>query len=306
MELRQLEIFQALAAELNFTRAAARVHCVQSNVTTQIRALEAEFGAPLFERLGKTVRLTEAGQRLLPYADQVLRLLKEAQAVAVQGNQPSGKLMAGSPETVVTYRLPRILRRFQERFPRVELIFRPLSSVEIWQQITNGNLDFVFTIGEMVEHPSLVVEYLSPEPMTLIASPKHPLANRNGVRAADLEQETFLLTEHGCAYRRKLEKVLAAEGVVPRSVLEFDSVEAIKQCVALNMGIAVLPRITLSAELERGSLATLTWKGPDLTMATQMAWHKDKWVSPAMAAFLGTVREAGGLTAAASPTRTGS
>lgn len=291
MELRQLEIFQALARELNFTRAAARVHCVQSNVTTQIRALESELGVPLFERLGKRVRLSEAGHRLLPYADQVLRLTKEAREIAVEGDQPSGKLMAGSPETVVTYRLPQVLRRFQQRFPKVELAFRPLSSAIAWQEIARGDLDFVFLIDQVLDHPNLVVEQLSEEPMTLIASPKHPLAKARRVRATDLKDETFLLTERGCSYRCRLEKALLAEGVAPRSVLEFDSVEAIKQCVALNMGVAVLPQVTLCAELKRGSLNALRWAGPDLTMATQMAWHKGKWVSPAMSAFLGVVRE---------------
>src|SRR5450631_3714007 len=123
MEIRQLEIFQALAAELNFTRAAARLHCVQSNVTTQIRALETELGVPLFERLGKKVLLAEAGQRLLPYATQVLQLLREAQSVAANAETPGGRLCVASPETVVTYHLPPILRLFQQKFPRVELSF---------------------------------------------------------------------------------------------------------------------------------------------------------------------------------------
>src|SRR5258708_10572487 len=88
MELRQLEIFRALSEELNFTRTAERVHCVQSNVTTQIRSLEAELGVPLFERLGKQVRLTEHGRRLAPYAERILRLLEEARLTVTAGDQP--------------------------------------------------------------------------------------------------------------------------------------------------------------------------------------------------------------------------
>lgn len=290
MELRQLEIFQALAAELNFTRAAARVHCVQSNVTTQIHSLESELGVPLFERLGKRVRLSEAGHRLLPYADQVLRLVVEARTITAEGDQPRGKLSVGSPETVLTYRLPPVLQLFQQQFPQVELTFRPLPSWETLPQVLRGDVDVAFLIDDVVDHPSLVVEKLSHEPMSLIVAAGHPLAARRGVQAKDLKNETFLLTERGCAYRCKLERALAAAGVVPRSVLEFDNVEAIKQCVALKMGVALLPEVTLGVELARGSLKALRWVGPDLAMSTQVAWHKGKWISPAMSAFLGVVR----------------
>ena len=92
MELRQLEIFRALSEELNFTRTAERVHCVQSNVTTQIRSLEAELVVPLFERLGKQVRLTEHGRRLVPYAERILRLLEEARLTVTAGDEPTGAL----------------------------------------------------------------------------------------------------------------------------------------------------------------------------------------------------------------------
>src|SRR5256885_7905579 len=109
MELRQLEIFRALAEELHFTRAAARVHCVQSNVTTQVRALEEELGTPLFDRLAKRVVLTDAGRRFLPYAERVLSALSEAQGAMTQNSTPAGPLRIGSPESILTYRLLGIL-----------------------------------------------------------------------------------------------------------------------------------------------------------------------------------------------------
>jgi DNA-binding transcriptional LysR family regulator len=291
MEIRQLEIFQALAAELNFTRAAARVHCVQSNVTTQIRALETELGAPLFERLGRTVVLADAGQRFLPYANQVLQLLREARIVAANREQPAGRLCVASPESIVTYHLPPILRLFQQKFPQVELSFLPLFSALVPQQIARGDVDFAFLIGDLIEQRGLLVEHLAPEPMALAVSPKHRLAGRTSIRARDIRDETFLLTQHGCSYRVKFEKALAAAVVLPSRVLEFDSVEAIKQCAALGMGVAVLPLITLGAELAKGSLISLPWAGQDLTMSTQVVWHKGKWISPAMAAFLAVVRQ---------------
>ena len=125
MEVRQLEIFRALAEELNFTRTAERVHCVQSNVTAQIRSLEQELGAQLFDRLAKRVVLTEAGKRLLPYAEKALVTLTEAKHALSPSSVPAGPLRVGAPESVLTYRLPRVLRTFHKRYPEVELIFRP-------------------------------------------------------------------------------------------------------------------------------------------------------------------------------------
>src|SRR5258708_39881101 len=105
MELRQLEIFRILARELNFTRAATRAHCVQSNVTVQIRSMERELGVALFDRLGKQVRLTPQGQRLLPYAEKILHLLEEAATVTIGEQIPTGPFGVGYPESSVTYRL---------------------------------------------------------------------------------------------------------------------------------------------------------------------------------------------------------
>jgi DNA-binding transcriptional LysR family regulator len=173
----------------------------------------------------------------------------------------------------------------------VELSFLPLFSALVPQQIARGEVDFAFLIGDLIEQRNLVVEDIAPEPMALATSPRHPLAGRKSIRADNVRDETFLLTEHGCSYRVKFEKALAASGVIPHSVIDFDSVEAIKQCAALGMGIAVLPLITLEAELAKGSLVSLPWAGPDLTMATQVAWHKQKRISPTMTAFLSVVRE---------------
>jgi DNA-binding transcriptional LysR family regulator len=291
MEIRQLDIFRALAEELHFTRAAARVHCVQSNVTTQIQSLEAELGVPLFERLGKQVVLTEHGRRLVPYAQRVLQLVLEAPAAVARGDQPAGLLTVGTPESVLTYQLPRVLRIFHERYPLVDLAFRPYCSSKLWNPLENGTIDIVFLIDDLVDNPRLHVEVLRPEPMCLLAHVDHPLLAKSSAGPADLKEQTLLLTEAGCGYRRKLERILAQAGVTPKSVVEFASIEAIKQCAALGMGVAHLPAMTAAAEIAQGKLGAMAWSGSDLTISTQIAWHRDKWLSPAMEAFVRLVRE---------------
>ena len=127
--------------------------------------------------------------------------------------------------------------------------------------------------------------------MALLADPKHLLCQKKKVTPADLSMQTLLLTEEDCAYRLKLEKILLAAGFRPTGVLAFSSVEAIKECTALGLGLAHLPLVTAKEEITSGRLKALNWAGPRLHMHTLVAWHKDKWRSAAMGAFLDLVHE---------------
>jgi len=291
MELRQLDIFRILAHELNFTRAAHRANCVQSNVSVQIRALEDELGVPLFERLGQQVRLTLHGQRLLPYAERILRLVEEAGVVGAGSEKPAGTLIVGSPESVLTYRLPRILHAFRAKFPDVELVFRAVSSAEMVPQLERAELDLGLVIDDGLDDPRFKVEALCTEPLSLLANSRHPLFALSAILPEDLHDQPFLLTDPGCAYRSKLERALTKVNVRPKPVMEFTSVETIKQCAALGMGIACLPTIVAESEIASGKLVALRWSGSDLGMRTLAVWHKDKWLSPGMQAFLSLLRQ---------------
>jgi len=291
MELRQLEIFRALAQELHFTKAAARVHCVQSNVTTQIRALESELGARLFDRLAKRVVLTDAGRRLLPYAERVLSTVDEGRAAVGQNATPSGPLRIGTPESVLTYRLPRILGRFRKLYPKVELSFRPYLDLGLVHLIESGELDLAVWMEDAVQHDRLKAMRLRNEKLVFIAAPEHPLARKKRVTPHDLAGQTLLLTEAGCSYRTKLDELLSVMSIRPESITEFSSVEAIKECVSLGMGLSLLPEIVVDRELARKQLVSLAWTGTEMGIATHVVWHKDKWISPALGAFISLLEQ---------------
>jgi DNA-binding transcriptional LysR family regulator len=285
MELRQLITFQTVANTLSFTRAAALLNYAQSSVTAQIQALEEELGVLLFDRLGKRVVLTDAGQQLLKYADKLLSLADEARGVVSGGEVSGGTLTLSALETLCTYRLPAILRQFRELFPHVRLSIRPLPSLELIRKVNEGTVDVSFVMAESIVAAGLHVEVLSAEPVQVVAAPGHPLADQPRVSAADFAQETFLLTDVSCQYRGLFERVLASEGVHLSEIVEFGSVEAIKQCVMVGMGLAVLPAVTVANEVARGQLVVLRTDKP-LQIYTHMLWHKDKWQSPALRAFL--------------------
>ncbi|HWT65231.1 MAG TPA: LysR family transcriptional regulator [Terracidiphilus sp.] len=290
MEVRQLQIFLALADELNFTRTAERVNTVQSNVTAQIKSLEEELGVPLFDRLGRRVTLTQAGRRFQPFALQALTAMEQGQHAVRTGSAPAGPLRISAPESLLTYRLPPILRIYRRRYPGVELVFRGQFGNPLLGEIDSGKLDLTFTMGDEVASPTLQSVALRPERIVLFSDTAHPLAARRSVQATDLAGQALLLTEAGCGYRLCLERALALQDVRPGPITEFSSIEAMKQCVRVGMGIALLPAVVLAREIRLHQFKALRWSGPALDVTSHIVWHRDKWVSPAMQAFIELVR----------------
>ena len=286
MELRQLATFRLLATTLNFTRTAIALNYVQSNVTAQIQALEEELGVRLFDRLGKRVALTDVGERLFRYAEQILDLADEMHKVASTEEDIMGTLVISAPQSLCTYRLPKLLYTFRSCYPQVSVQFRPSPVADLRRLVSEGMLDIAFVLEEPVHSTQLTVKSLCLEPLYVIAMPSHPLVGLDHIKPADIEGETVLLTESGCSYRALFEHSLAVAGVKPATTLEFSSVEAIKQCVMLGMGISILPEMAISEELEQGKLAVIPWILPDAQIFTQMVWHKEKWLSPAFRAFI--------------------
>ncbi|GCE30761.1 LysR family transcriptional regulator [Dictyobacter alpinus] len=291
MELRQLFTFRMVATTLSFSRTAQTLNYVQSSVTAQMQALEEELGVRLFDRLGKRIALTDAGKRFLPYAEKILTLSDEARLAVIDGNVPSGTITISAPETLCIYRLPMLLRTFRDRFPEVRLIFRPEPFEDIRRSVNEGAVDVAFIIDEPQHSTSLMIESLIPEPLQILVSADHRLVKLPFITAKDLEGEPFLLTEAGCSYRIVFERALSEQGIHATTNLEFRSVEAIKQCVMASMGIAFLPTVTVAQEIAQGRLVALHWPDHTFQVATQVLWHKEKWLSPALDAFLAVSRE---------------
>ncbi len=292
MELRELAAFRAVATTGSVTKAAGLLNYVQSSVTTQVQALEADLGMALFDRVGRRLVLNDAGKRLLPYAEQILGLITEARGtLAADGAEVRGTISIGAPESLCTYRLPRVLQACRAQFPAIQLVFRPLASDELRRAVSTGALDVASLLDEPTQARGLVVEHLVDEPIVVLAAPDHPLARRSAVAPGDLKGEAILLTEAGCTYRNLFLRILGNAGVYPPTVLEFGSLEAIKQCIIAGMGLSVLPELAVMTELAAGRLARLRWVGPEMAMATQLVWHPDRREAPALREFLGLARE---------------
>jgi DNA-binding transcriptional LysR family regulator len=285
MDLDDLTIFRAVVQEGGITRAAARLHRVQSNVTTRIRQLEDSLGVPLFSREGKKLILAPAGQVLLDYAERLLDLAGEARA-AVGDGVPRGKLRLGSMESTAAARLPPLLAAFHQRYGEVQLELRTGPTATLAAEVLAGRLDCALVCASLVDERLSSVPVFAEE-MLLITPANHP-----PVRSArDLQLRTLLTFGPGCAYRQRLENWLAAAAMVPERIVDLSSYHAMIGCVAAGMGVAIVPASLLAKLPADGAVRAHPLQAP-FAKATTVLIHRQGQRSPAVGALLALIEAA--------------
>ncbi|MBP2628021.1 MAG: transcriptional regulator, LysR family [Firmicutes bacterium] len=285
MELRQLQIFCAAAQTLNFTKAGLKLGYAQSNITGQIRQLEEELQTKLFERLGRGIRLTTEGKNFLQNAEKILQLCDRAKE-ELSPEVYRGTISIGAAETLCVYRLPKILTEYRIQYPLVEIQVQTESCENLFNLIKNNDIDAALVLTDKIKSPDMVVQTLHEECMTMVASPLHNLAHKKKLKPHDISGECLILTSPGCGYRPLILSVFKEYDVKPASIMELSSVGAIKECTICGLGIAILPKIAVKDESERGKLIELDWAGPSFDVKTQLIYHHEKWITPALRAFL--------------------
>jgi DNA-binding transcriptional LysR family regulator len=290
MELRQLKTFQMVAQFLSFNRAAEILNYAQSTVSTQIRLLEEEFGVPLFNRLGKRICLTEAGQMLVRYSQKMLDIEKETLAKVSGWEEPHGSISIRIPQSIGTYLLPSVLSKFQSSFPKIGFDIGTCAYDVLVYELKTGITDVAFLLAESIPYAELEAELLGIEPLVVISSPDHPLTKQSTMDLRDLIGQSILLPKHDCSYKMVFEQILKEEKVDPVVFLELNSIEAIKQCVLKGIGVAMIPMMAIKQEITQKRLTILPWPQEKLETGILMIWHKGKWLSPALQSFMDTVR----------------
>lgn len=291
MELRQLEAFVTVARRASFTRAAEELHLTQPAVTRQIAALESELGVLLFDRLGKSIQLTGAGETLLGYAEHIQRLTDEAhEALSELAAGRAGRIAIGAASTLATYVLPPLLTRFRQAYPGIELSLRTGLSARVRELVLSGVVDIglVTSEGEPTRtEGALLSESLGVYETVLAVPPGHALAGRSRVTVDELAGESLLAMTEGTNLRTYAEHVLADAGVVVSVTMELDSVEAIKRMVEAGLGVSLLPRVAVATEVEAGRLVALTLTGIPLPERhIVLLRRRDKHVTTPLLAFI--------------------
>ena len=274
----------------SFTQSADALGYAQSTITTQIKLLESELEVKLFERMGKTVTLTHEGKKLLPYAKQMLKLASEIKSIKSNDSDPSGILTIGAAESLCVLKLPEILKEYRKLYPKVEVSLKFGNCTDFRHFLRDNIIDVAFSLGTRIEADDFITEIVFDEEMLLLTAPGHPLINKEVVYPKDIENEPLILTELGCSYRAVFENILRSNNIKPNMILETGSVQAIKQFTMSGLGLTLLPRVAVKEELAQGKMVTLNWSGPDFGIVSQVLYHKDKWLSPALKAFLNLSR----------------
>jgi DNA-binding transcriptional LysR family regulator len=305
MEVVYLRTFVEVAEALSFTQAATRLRYAQSTVSAHILILERDLGVKLIDRLGRRIRLTTAGEALLREAKELIAHMSAVErAIRVAAGADdvvAGRVVAAAPETLLSYRLPSLIGRYHRDFPAVNLSLRPVAGGRLRgdaeRALIDGVIDIAFVLDEqhLRSRGGVRTEALWPEPISIVAAPGHPLIAAGAMESSEIARTTVLLCEEaevGCVYRTQFLDQLHAAGLHPREMLEFTSVEAVKQCVATGMGISAIPTIAVEADLKHGTLTALEWG--NFAVFTYMAWNPRAWQPPAVRSLLELAREFSG------------
>jgi len=277
MDLSDLLIFKTVAEEGGILRAARKLHRVQSNVTTRIKQLETSIGAELFFRERQRLVLSPRGEKLLAYADQLLRLADEARTV-VSGRSPSGALRLGALESTSASRLPLLLAKFHDSYPDVRVELQTGTNDVLTAAVRERRLDAAF-VAEAPNDSTLASLPLFREKLVLVSSLRHPPIQR----PRDVKDDSIIAFPLGCAYRRILERWLGAKNLATLRVLELSSYHAIALCAASGTGVALLPESVLEVVRSDG-LARHPLPAVLANVTTPLIWRANE-ASPAIAAL---------------------
>ena len=261
LNLHHLRVFAAVAESGGFSRAAVALRLSQPAVSKSVRELEREVGLALFDRAGRTPRLTDAGSTLLTRARELFGVerLAEDELGSLRGLE-RGVLRAGASTTVATYFLPQLLARFHERYPGVLLRVLSANTRAVARRLLEGRLDIALVEGPVEHERIAAVRWLEDE-LVVIAPATHRLVRRRSVRVAELKDEPFILREPGSGTRTVAEAALAEHGIHPAAGLQLGSTEAIKQAVAAGLGLALVSRVAAADQLALGYIAVLKLTG---------------------------------------------
>ena len=290
--IRQMRVFAAVARNLSFTRAAQELHLTQPAVSQQVSLLQEEVGMPLFEQIGRKIRLAPAGMELLRYATQITELLREAgETLAAMRGLKRGELKLGAVSTA-KYFAPTLLSAFAPAYPEVTIKFTVANREEIVRLLGANELDLVI-MGRPPRELDTTAEPFARHPFVIIASLDHPLARRRRIALKSLARESFIIREQGSGTRASMEHVFRERAVPFRASMEVSSNETIKQAVMAGMGISFISSHTIGLETQTQRLAVLDVVGLPIVRDWYVIHLREKILSPIAAAFRGYLLENG-------------
>ncbi len=286
VSLSQLRIIQAVAHTGSFTRAADVVHLTQPGISKHVKQMEESLGVSLFDRLGKKVVLTQAGEILLEAAQQVMASVASAeQRIEELKGLHGGKLILGASFPIGIYVLPVILASFRRLYPGVEVALDISLSERIVAKILANKLDLGLVSHE-VHDPRLSAREFMTDELIAIAPRNHRWAAKSRIRPKEFLGETFIVAARGAGTRAVVEERMKAKGILLKNVIDFGNTEGVKRAVEAGLGVSIQSRSVVQREIGAGSLVGIRLAGMDAKVVYFLICRKDKHRSNAVKAFL--------------------
>ena len=290
MEFRNLTTFLQVVESGSFTKAAAVLGYTQSTVSFQIRQLEDELGCSLFDRINHKIELTDKGQLLLTHAMDMERAMKRFDEVFNRDEAPKGQVHIFSSDSICEKMMLLNYQNFYREYPDIKLVFSTGNTNEMLNILDRNEADVIFTLDNHVYSNDYVIARESPVRLHFVTAPSSPLAGRKDLDIHELLGYPFLLTEKGMSYRRILDEELARLSIEINPVLETGRTDILCKCVENGRGITFLPDFVTEKMAQAGVLVYLDVKGFDLTIWKQLIYHRNKWLSAALTAFIEFVK----------------
>lgn len=291
MELREIRTFLEIADLKSFCRAAEKLKYSQAAVTVQIKQLEKELNVHLFDRIGKQTTLTHEGELFYQYASEIMRNVAYARNALGQSSELTGSLVIGTIESICSTLFPPLIREYHHRYPKVNINI-VIDSPEILLNMMNSNqVDMVYFLDRRMYDAKWVKILEKPEEIIFAASKDHIFAKKTGLTIDQIITQPLILTEKDASYRFILEQYLASDDKKLHPFLEIGNTEFIIKLLKQNEGISFLPEFTVREDMEQGNLTALSMKEFYLRTWRQIVYHKDKWLSREMKAFMELVLE---------------
>ncbi len=290
MEIRNLNTFLQVASIKNFTQAARSLGYSQSNVSAQIQQLEREVGAPLFNRLGRQVTLTQHGEELIPYAQKIVSTALLMENFLKSNEALGGTIRIGMVESLYEILFEPSVIRYHRQFPhvKVELVVDDTATLKQGMQV--GLLDFACLIAAPLPRPQWQTWYSRKEEIVVIAHPDNHLCRRAAVRLQDLKEEEFILMELTAPYIVAFQSALAAEDITLHPVLTLQSADTATRLVSKGNFLAVLPLYTVAQAAHQGRVTILPVTDFQHTPYVQIILHANKVMTPQIEGFLREIR----------------
>lgn len=268
MDLRQLEILQAIAETGSFTACGRKLHVSQSAISRQVLLLEDELGEPLFLRVGRRVRMTTAGESLVQLGQRIFQDMRETvSAITDDTRALRGQLRLAGGMTVCLYVLPLLLKQLKRMHPALDVRLSVATSGHSVDEIRAGRVDAgLLTLP--VDEADLVTVPVLNEELLVVTMPTHPLARRRRIRSEDLAGEPFVLFEAGSATRRVIDSFFVTEKIEPRVVMDTENVEILKAMVKTGLGISIVPYQAIAREVRAGQFFCTRVEGHELVRET--------------------------------------